>query len=377
MAGELRVGIVGANPAIGWGSGVHARAIGMLPGFTLEGVCTTRAESASEAKRRFGAAHAFTDAAALAHHPEIDIVAICVKAPHHHAIAREALIAGKHVYCEWPLALTVAQAEELAAMAAARGRKAMIGLHMRGAAAMRTMAGLIADGFVGEVRSVNLHARLFGPLMRPMAQRAGGTTLLSIYGGHLLDAIDHYFGGVAAIAARQAIHLPAIDEAGQALARDAADHLLLSGALHGGALFSVDLGGFTPGGFGTRWRIDGSAGSLILSTPDPSLAAIESLAIEGARAGEAWQPIASAARHDNAAVPPTPDRYSAYPGSDASRAALVAIANLYGALGDAIRHDRAVEPDFARAAAVQTMLAAIDEDAERSASPAPAMRGAA
>jgi len=357
---DLRVGLVGANPEFGWGSGAHRRVIERLAGFTLHGVCTTRRESAERAMREFGAAHAFTDAAELARHPEIDLVSICVKAPHHYAIARAALNAGKHVYCEWPLALTVAQAEELAALAATRGVKAMIGLHLRGAPALRHAARLIAEGFVGKVFSVNLHVRVFGPIMGAMAVRAGGTTLLSIYGGHLLDAVDHYFGGVADIAVRSAIHLPPVDETGAAIDRDAADHLLFDGSLNGGALFSVDLAGASLAGLGSTWRIEGSDGVLVLETRDPGLPAIESLIMRGGRIGEPLRPLPTPADLECAAIPAEPDRYFAYPGSDASREALSAIGNLYSDLAEAIRGGGGVSPDFTRAVEIQRLLASFD-----------------
>ena len=357
----LRVGLVGANPDYGWGSGAHRRVIERLPGFVLQGVCTTRRESAEKAAREFRAAHAFTDAADLARHPDIDIVAICVKAPHHHAIARAALEGGKHVYCEWPLALTVPEAEELAALAAARKLKAMIGLHLRGAPALRYASQLIAEGFVGKVQGVNLHVRVFGPMMRAMALRSGGTTLHSIYGGHLLDAVDHYFGGVADITARQAIHLPPFDETGAAIDRDAADHILFQGALGSGAIFSLDLAGASLAGLGSTWRIDGSEGVRVLETRDPTLPASESLVVRSGRTDEPLRPLPVPAAHDCAAIPAEPDRYFAYPGSDASREALSAIGALYAELGEAIRSDGPVTPDFTRAADIQRLLASLDD----------------
>jgi hypothetical protein len=51
---------------------------------------------------------------------------------------------------------------------------------------------------------------------------------------------------------------------------------------------------------------------------------------------------------------------NAYEGGDASRAALVSIANLYRELAKAIRTDEAVAPDFAHAVHVQQLLATID-----------------
>ncbi|WP_150292865.1 Gfo/Idh/MocA family protein [Sphingobium estronivorans] len=356
----IRVGVVGANPDYGWGSGVHRRVIQNLPGFTLQAVCTTREDSASRAAQQFRAPLWFTDHRALAAHPDVDLVAICVKAPHHHAIAYAALAAGKHVYCEWPLAASVAQAEELATLAGRQGVKAMIGLHLHGSPALRQAARLMAEGYVGRLYSVSVHARIFGPVMRAMATRAGGTTLLSIYGGHLIDAIDHYGGGIAECAMRSAIHLPPVDETGAPIERDAFDHLQFHGSLQNGALFNLDLAGVSLNGMGCTWRIEGSEGTLLLSTRDASLPAIESLILHGARHGGPFEPIAIAPELDCAAIPAEPDRYSAYPGSFASREALSSIGNLYADLGDAIRVDAPVTPDFHRAVAIQRMLARLD-----------------
>ncbi|MCP1470422.1 putative dehydrogenase [Sphingobium sp. OAS761] len=353
----IRVGMVGANPAYGWGSGVHRRVVERLPGFVLKGVCTTREDSARAASEAFRAPLWFTDGRALAGHADIDLVAICVKAPHHYDVARAALDAGKHVYCEWPLTTTLEQSEELAALAEARGVKAMIGLHLRGSAAMRQAAQMIVDGYVGDVHNVSLNARMFGPVMRAMAMRAGGTTLLSIYGGHLLDALDHYFGGIVDIAMRGAIHLPPVDETGAPVSRDAFDHLKFHGILVDGALFNVDLAGVSLTDMGCTWRIDGHEGSLVLTTRDPGLPAVESLVLHGARRGAQMAPIPIEPSFDCSVIPASPDRYEAYPNSFASREALAAIGTLYAELGDAIRRGGPVEPDFRHAVKVQRLLA--------------------
>ncbi|WP_062792988.1 Gfo/Idh/MocA family protein [Sphingobium herbicidovorans] len=348
---------MGANPGYGWGSSVHRRVIELLPDFVLEGVCTTREQTARAAAEAFGAPLWFTDSSELARHPDVDLIAICVKAPFHYEIAHTALTAGKHVYCEWPLAFSIEQAEELAALAVERGLKAMIGLHMRGSPAMRQAQRLIADGYLGDLFSINLHARLFGPIMRAMAIRSGGTTLRSIYGGHLLDAVDHYFGGIQEFETRGAIHLPPLDETGAPIDRDAFDHLQFHGRLSNGALFNIDLSGVTMTGMGTTWRIDGREGALILATRDPSLPAIESVVLQGARQGSAFEAIPISAEFECPGVPSEPDRYPAYPGSFASREALSAIANLYTELGEAIRDDAQLSPDFGRAVEIQRLLA--------------------
>lgn len=359
----IRVGLVGASPGYGWGSGVHRRVIERLPGFALEAVCTTREDSARAAAAQFGATLWFTDATDLVAHADVDLVVICVKAPHHHAIARAALLAGKHVYCEWPLALTLAQAEELTTLAAARGVKAMIGLHLRGSAALRRAAQLVSEGYIGDLYSATLHARMFGPVMRAMARRDGGTTLLSIYGGHLLDALDHYFGDIADIAMRGAIHLPPVDEDGAPVDRDAFDHLHFHGVLQNGGMFNLDLAGVSRTGMGCVWRIEGREGTLMLSSRDADLPAIESLVLSGARHGSLMAPIALDPALDTGIIAATPDRYEAYPGSFASREALASIADLYARLGRAVREDGPVEPDFRRALDIQRLIARVEEAA--------------
>lgn len=332
----------------------------MLPQLALTAVCTTRPETAARAAQAFGARHAFTNPAELAAHPDVDLVSICVLAPHHYTIARAAVLAGKHVYCEWPLAITVEQAEELAALAAEREVKAMIGLHLNGAPALRHAAELIADGFVGQVQDINLQVRVPGSITATMATRAHGTHLLSIYGGHLLGAISSHFSPVATWSTRGAIHLPPFDETGTPCTRDAPDHIVIHGQLENGALFSLDLASMSFADMGSLWRIGGSAGTLYLRSTAPDMPAMEALSLSGARMGEAIADLPLPPHCDCPSVPASPLRYSAYPGVEASRDALVSIGNLYTALAAAIRNDGPVFPDFTHAVTIQRLSAAID-----------------
>jgi hypothetical protein len=117
----IKVGVIGAGPDRGWARTAHVPALRALPQYEISAVGTTREESAREAARLFGAPHAFTDARRLAAHPDVDIVAVTVKVPHHAELIRAALDAGKHVLSEWPLALTTAEAESLAEEAGRAG----------------------------------------------------------------------------------------------------------------------------------------------------------------------------------------------------------------------------------------------------------------
>jgi len=82
---------------------------------------------------------------------EVDAVVIATPAATHYEITREALIAGKHVLVEKPLATQAAQARELAALAAERGRRLMTGHTFLYNAVVRRMRELIASGEIGDV----------------------------------------------------------------------------------------------------------------------------------------------------------------------------------------------------------------------------------
>ena len=111
---------------------------------------------------------------------------------------------------------------------------------------------------------------------------------------------------------------------------------------------------------GCEWRIAGSAGTLRLRSAAPDMPAMEALTLSGAPAGEAMRDLPLPPELDCPAIPREPLRYSAYPGVEASRDALVAIGTLYQNLGEAIHNDGPVFPDFAHALAIQRLVANID-----------------
>ena len=106
------------------------------------------------------------DAAAVIADPEVDSVVIATPLFTHHGLARAALEAGKHVLVEKPLAPSVAEAEELAGLAARAGRVLMIDHTFVYTGAVRKIASLIAGGELGRVLyldSVRINLGLFQP----------------------------------------------------------------------------------------------------------------------------------------------------------------------------------------------------------------------
>jgi len=150
MADTIRTGIVGATVTqggSGWGANAHVPALHLLPDYTLQAVCTAHEDTAQASKATFDAVHAFHDIDAMAQHPEIDLVVVCVRVPGHKDLVMAGLHANKVVCCEWPLGATLAEAQEMATCAKARGLKTMVGLQARGT---RLRFG---DGIRGGLRS--------------------------------------------------------------------------------------------------------------------------------------------------------------------------------------------------------------------------------
>ena len=153
MANKIRLGFVGANVNSGWSSQSHYPALLASPDVELTAVCTSRPESAEEARKAFGANLAFHDFREMAVSPEIDAVAVVVRVPLHYEPTKAAIEAGKHVFTEWPLGRTTAEAEELAALAKAKGVQTAVGLQSRVSPALLYIKELIDTGYVGEVLS--------------------------------------------------------------------------------------------------------------------------------------------------------------------------------------------------------------------------------
>ena len=115
---KIRVGIIGANVRYEWGSSAHIPALRALPEFEITAVATSRQETADETAKHFGIPHAFGDSNQMVQHPDVDLVSICVRVPFHHQMGMAALNAGKHLFCEWPLAATTEQARQMRDLAA-------------------------------------------------------------------------------------------------------------------------------------------------------------------------------------------------------------------------------------------------------------------
>src|SRR5436190_21588496 len=138
----LGVGIVGVSPVRGWAATAHIPALRALPNNEIRALSAHSPESARAAGEAFGVSGVFSDHEQLVTQPDIDLVAVTVKVPHHRELVCAALAAGKAVYCEWPLGRDLEDARAMAALAAEQGVRTLVGLQARQAPGNRVRPGV-------------------------------------------------------------------------------------------------------------------------------------------------------------------------------------------------------------------------------------------
>ena len=106
----LRIGVIGCGP---WGREILTT-LARAPWATVAAVCDTYAPFLKRGQELAPAARATADARELLGLPEIEAVVIATPSHRHREIAIQALAAGKHVYCEAPLASTLEDARAIA-----------------------------------------------------------------------------------------------------------------------------------------------------------------------------------------------------------------------------------------------------------------------
>ena len=153
----VRIAVVGAGY---WGIN-HVRAFSRLPGAELVAVCDPDAGTLSRAARLAPAAKCRTSLDEVLADPDVDAVVLATPAISHAAQAMAALHAGKHVFVEKPMALTLADADALAALAESSTRVFMVGhlaIYHPGYERLRAMmrAGELGEVFYFYALRVNL-----------------------------------------------------------------------------------------------------------------------------------------------------------------------------------------------------------------------------
>lgn len=148
----MKVGLIGAG---GWGRNL-ARTLHTLG--ALGGVAEVRPEIRDELQSLYPGMNLYPNHDALLQ-SDLRAVAIATPAATHHEVAKAALDAGKDLFVEKPLAMTVAEASELTTTAARENRILMVGHLLLYQPAVRWIQQYLADGHLGQLRSLH-HERL-------------------------------------------------------------------------------------------------------------------------------------------------------------------------------------------------------------------------
>jgi predicted dehydrogenase len=351
----IRIGVIGATPARGWGTAAHLPALQALEEFKITAVATTRLTTARATAEVFRVPLAFADDGELVSSPEVDAVAITVKVPEHDRLIRAALAAGKHVFSEWPLGVDLAQAAALAETAQASGVRHIVGLQGYQAPGALFVRELIDNGEIGQPLTVSVVAA-GGPAGRRTPQAnvyatdvAAGATVLSISTGHILATLARAVGELRQVSALVALvnKETTVIETGQAVPVTAPDQVVLGGRLAGGAVASVAVqGGSAPVTPGFEVRIVGTEATVVVRPATPGGIHIADWAV-------------CICRPDGSAADlPVPARFSTVPEAVPAGPPRN-VAALYREFARAINHGQPAAPDFAAAVRYHQLLANI------------------
>jgi predicted dehydrogenase len=357
MADKIRVGIVGATVTeggSGWGANAHVPALNALPNYELKAVCTSREDTARASATKFGAERAFHRFSDMTADPEVDLIVVCVRVPGHRDLVMSGLQAGKAVFCEWPLGKNLAEAQEMATLAHQRSLKTIVGLQGRSDPAILYARDLIQSGHIGEVLTANLSTVAPAVLTRGPGRiwqgiRSNGANVLTITGGHAIDALCAVLGEFAEVSARVTTRIPEWrTPEGTAVPVDSPDSINVIGRMTSGAEVSVNIATVPSNPSGNRLEIYGREGAIVIQTKGSLSAGPNQI-----HAGKGKEPMAAM---------PIPDKYKVAPdGTPAGQPYNVAQA--YARAAGALRGGGRFDVDFDLAVQRHRLIDAIERSA--------------
>jgi predicted dehydrogenase len=264
-----------------------------------------------------------------------------------------AIAAGKHVYCEWPLGRDTDEAVRMLDAAERRGIRHAVGLQGQVSPAINYARDLVADGYVGRVLTATMIgcAPNWGATIDRayQADLADGANLMTITGGHQIDALCYCLGEfreLTAFAVSQRDRI-ALEATGELVAKDTPDQLVVNGVVGDGAVVSFQIRGGMTRGTEFLFEIHGDRGDLVLTATTRASMQRQELTVRGAQ-------------DDAKALSelPVPERYRRVP-DDTVRDSRYNVAQLYPRLAESIREGGPAHPSFAAAVTRHRLLDAI------------------
>jgi predicted dehydrogenase len=272
MGGEVRVGVIGTGIGV-----AHIEALQQVGGVRVAAICSAQASRAAAVAGRFAIPRATTDYRDLLG-DDIDAIVIATPPVLHLAMGRDAFAAGKHVFCEKPLAARLDEARALCAAARAAGRVRMINYNMRFNAPYARARTLLDEGYLGDLaladaritmnpidylRSPNWSDSKSG-WFTDAAQ--GGGILAGSAGPHLVDFLLWFGGAIAEVGGRTAVTRPEVTLADGTVVRDISgeDVFVILARFAGGGMATIRGVPVAYHGGGFSLELHGTRGSLVI-----------------------------------------------------------------------------------------------------------------
>jgi predicted dehydrogenase len=267
---------------------VHAMAYRDIP-FTygipanlvnIVGVATTREETAKKAAEEIDCTVWTVQFQELLERDDIDLIDCCTPNHLHEEIIIAAAKAGKHIYCEKPLAMNVAQAKRMVEAVKQANVKTQLTFNFRFFPAIYRAKQLIDSGFLGRVFSFRgryFRSSYIDPT-KPLSWRlskeiSGGGALLDL-GSHIIDLIYYLLGPFASVQATMDTLIkerPVKAGSSQTGIVDVDDFALITAKLHDGTLGNIEVSRMGTGvNNECLFEIYGEKGAIRFNAEDPS-----------------------------------------------------------------------------------------------------------
>ena len=264
---KVNVGLIG----VGRIGRLHARNLKyQVPGTRLLAVADIFEESARETASQLEIPIAEKDYRILLDNADIDAVVICSSTDTHAQIIVEAAKAGKHIFCEKPIALDLDKIDQAIAAVKRSGVKLQVGFNRRFDPSFKKAKELVAKGTIGIPHLVRITSR--DPEPPPISY-------VKVSGGIFLDMMIHDFDMARFLLSQEVSELmavgsclvdPAIGEAGDI------DTAIVTLKYEGGAWGTIDNSRKAVYGYDQRIEIFGSEGCVIVGNPRPTEVTINS-----------------------------------------------------------------------------------------------------
>ncbi len=261
----VNIGIIGAGRI----AKVHAATLAYrIPSTRVLAIADVNLPAAQAVAAQFNIPTATADAADILNNPQIDAVLICSVTSTHAPFIEAAAAAGKHIFCEKPIALQLPQIDAALAAVAKAGVKLQIGFNRRFDANFARVRSAVASGEIGQPALLHIISRDPGPPPIEYVKGSGGIFLdMTI---HDFDMARFLIGAeVEEIYTQAGVTVdPAIGEAGDV---DTAIMLL---KFSNGVLGTIDNCRRASYGYDQRVEVLGSKGAIATANNYPNAATV-------------------------------------------------------------------------------------------------------